>query len=120
MMMRKNQVSRAQFEQLPAEMKSLSLLKRMQATRLSGDPLLTDEERDYYAKAFANSGFTGPINWYRNWTRNWQRTEGVNQTIAIPTLFIGAVDDVIVVAPVLGVSSPRAVGRHGIVARIAE
>jgi len=96
MMMRKNQISRAQFEQLPAEMKSLSLLQRMKATELRGDPLLTDKERDYYASAFSKSGFTGPINWYRNWTRNWQRLEGVDQTIDIPTLFIGAVDDVII------------------------
>ncbi len=96
MMMRKNQVSRAQFEQLPPEMKSLSLLQVMARDQASGEPLLTEDERDYFASAFAKSGFTGPINWYRNWTRNWQRLESVDQTIDIPTLFIGAVDDVII------------------------
>ena len=96
MMMRRNQITRSQFDQLPPEMKSLSLLRLMEREEPSGDPLLTDEERDYFANAFAKSGFTGPINWYRNWTRNWERLEGVDQTINIPTLFIGAVDDVII------------------------
>lgn len=96
MMMRKNQISRAQFEQLPAHMKSLSLLKVMERTEGSGELLLTDAERDYFANAFAKSGFTGPINWYRNWSHNWESLAGVDQTIDIPTLFIGAVDDVVI------------------------
>lgn len=96
MMMRKNQVSRAQFDQLPPNMKVLSLLKVMQRSESSGDPLLTDAELDYYVHAFETSGFTGPINWYRNWSRNWAETAGVDPNIDIPTLFIGAVDDVVI------------------------
>jgi pimeloyl-ACP methyl ester carboxylesterase len=96
MLMRKNQISRAQFDLLPPQMKVMSLLKLMQRTQSSGDPLLSSEERDYYASAFAESGFTNPINWYRNWTRNWEMMDGRNQVIDIPTLFIGAVDDVII------------------------
>jgi pimeloyl-ACP methyl ester carboxylesterase len=96
MMMRRNQISRTQFEQLPAQMKGLSLLKVMERTESSGDPLLTDDERDYYVAAFEKSGFTNPINWYRNWSRNWEALEGVSQIIDIPTLFIGAVDDVVI------------------------
>ena len=96
MMMRKSQVSRVQFDQLPAEMKSLSLLQLIAREESSGEPLLTEDERDYFANAFTKSGFTAAINWYRNWTHNWERMEGVNQTIDIPTLFIGAMDDVII------------------------
>jgi len=96
MMMRRNQVSREQFDLLPTEMKSVSLLKVMARIEGSGDPLLSDAERDFFAGAFATTGFTGPINWYRNWTHNWETLEGVNQQIDIPTLFIGAVDDVII------------------------
>lgn len=96
MMMRKNQVRRADFEKMPPRMKSLSLLQTMARTESGGEPLLTDEERDYFANAYAKSGFTGAINWYRNWTRNWQRLEGVDQVINISTLFIGAVDDVVI------------------------
>lgn len=96
MMMRKNQVRRADFEKMPPQMKSLSLLQTMARTESGGEPLLTDAERDYFANAYARSGFTGAINWYRNWTRNWKRLEGVDQTINIPTLFVGAVDDVVI------------------------
>jgi pimeloyl-ACP methyl ester carboxylesterase len=96
MMMRRGQISREQFDQLPQEVKALSLLKLLARSHGSGEPLLTDAERDYFAAAFANSGFTGPINWYRNWTLNWETQEGYDQRIGIPTLFIGAVDDVII------------------------
>jgi pimeloyl-ACP methyl ester carboxylesterase len=96
MMMRRGQISREQFDQLPQEVKALSLLKLVARSHGSGEPLLTDAERDYFAAAFANSGFTGPINWYRNWTLNWETQEGYDQRIGIPTLFIGAVDDVII------------------------
>ena len=95
-MMRKNQISRKQFEQLPANMRVLSLLKTVAREVSGGDPLLSDEERDYYADAFARSGFTGPINWYRNWTHNWKALEGIDQKIDIPTLFIGAADDILI------------------------
>ena len=58
--------------------------------------LLTDEELDYYAEAFGAGGFTGPINWYRNFKHNWKSTRGVEQRVKVPTLFIGASDDVVV------------------------
>ncbi|MDH3265745.1 MAG: alpha/beta hydrolase [Gammaproteobacteria bacterium] len=94
--MRHQQISRQRFDSLPAERKVVNFIRSLKQERHSGEPLLLDEERDYYAAAFAKSGFTGPINWYRNWTHNWRITEGLDQTITIPTLFIGAVDDVIV------------------------
>ncbi len=94
--MRRNQISRELFDQLPAERKVISLLKALAKETQTGDRLLKDEERDYYASAFSASGFTGPINWYRNWAHNWEILEGVDETIRIPTLFIGAVDDVII------------------------
>ena len=94
--MRRNLISRALFDKLPAERKVVSLLRAFANERQYGEPLLSREERDYYASAFAASGFTGAINWYRNWAHNWKVLEGVNQTIEIPTLFIGAVDDVII------------------------
>ncbi len=95
-MMRRGQISREQFDQLPADRKSLSLLQVMARSQSSGEPLLTDAERDYYAAAFASTGFTGPINWYRNWTLNWQTQAEFDQRIGIPTLFIGAADDVVI------------------------
>ncbi len=94
--MRRNQMSREVFDLMAPENKVVSLLKPLARKKHRGEPILTTEERDYYAAAFAASGFTGAINWYRNWTHNWKRLEGVEQTIDIPTLFIGADDDVII------------------------
>jgi pimeloyl-ACP methyl ester carboxylesterase len=94
--MRMGQIDRTHFDKLPAQRQSISLLRSLSRQRLSGEALLNDTEREYYASAFAASGFAGPINWYRNWTHNWRALEGVDQTIRIPTLFIGAVDDVVV------------------------
>ena len=95
-MMRQGQITREVFDQLPAEMKSLSLLAVMKRQQSGGKPLLSPAERDYFADAFAGSGFTGPINWYRNWTHNWESLDGIEQTVRIPTLFIGAHDDVLI------------------------
>ena len=95
-MMRRGQISREQFDQLPSQAKVVSLLKLMARGHGGGKPLLSDAERDYFAAAFANTGFTGPINWYRNWTHNWESQEEFDQRIRIPTLFIGAEDDVII------------------------
>lgn len=95
-MMRRNQITRAQFQTLPREKRSFSLLAALARTEPGGEPLLTAQERRVYAEAFEDGGFTGPINWYRNWSHNWSSTAGIQQTINVPTLFIGAEDDVIV------------------------
>ena len=96
MLMRKNQLSRAQFETLPPEKRVLSLLATIARNESSGESLLNADEREYYVSAFTESGFTGPINWYRNWSRNWESMEGVPQVVNVPTLFIGAENDVLI------------------------
>lgn len=93
---RKNQLPRAAFDKLPDDMKSISLIRTVMAPEASGDPLLTDIERAVYVDAFARSGFTGPINWYRNWTKNWERQATIEIRVDLPTLFIGAVDDIVI------------------------
>lgn len=95
-MMRRNLMSREQYEQLPPDKRSLSLLRLLARREPGGDALLSDAERDYYVEAFQRTGFTGAINWYRNWTRNWETQEGYDDVIPVPTLFIGAVDDTII------------------------
>lgn len=94
--MRRNQITRELFDKLPDERKVVSLIHALSKEKHGGEPLLTPDERDYYATEYARSGFSGPINWYRNWTDNWQRMEGVEQTISIPTLFVGADNDVLI------------------------
>lgn len=95
-LMRKNQMPRAVFDQLPDEMKVLSLVNLMHRDDVSGDPVLTAEELDYFVKAFEHSGFTKPINWYRNWSRNWRDFADLSDVINIPTLFIAAADELVV------------------------
>jgi pimeloyl-ACP methyl ester carboxylesterase len=95
-MMRKNQIAREQFEQLPPQHQVVSLLRTVMSEHAGGEALLNKVELDYYADAFARSGLTGPINWYRNWTHNWEQLEGIKQQIDIPTLFIGATNDVLI------------------------
>lgn len=95
-LMRRDAITRQQFEQLPPEYQVISLLRAVRNERPAGQALLTEAELDYYADAFARTGLTGPINWYRNWTRNWEELAGVSQQIDVPTLFIGAVDDVVI------------------------
>jgi pimeloyl-ACP methyl ester carboxylesterase len=95
-MMRKNQLTREQFENLPPNHQVISLLRQTLSERASGQALLSDAELDYYAAHFSKSGFTGPINWYRNWSDNWRQLDGVSHQIEIPTLFIGAIHDVVI------------------------
>jgi pimeloyl-ACP methyl ester carboxylesterase len=95
-MMRRNVISRERFNALPREMQSFSLLAALDRSELPGEALLTAEEAQVYIDAFSAGGFTGPINWYRNWTHNWASTANVEQRVTVPTLFIEAVDDVII------------------------
>lgn len=62
---------------------------------------LTEDEFEEYVTAFTESGFTGPLNWYRNFDRNWQLTETTPaQTITVPTLFLaGSADPVLSFTP---------------------
>ena len=95
-MMRRKQVTREAFNKLPPEMQSFSLLHAIALTELSGQKLLSPDEQQVYVDAYTAGGFTAPINWYRNWTHNWETTAEVEQIVSVPTLFIGAVDDVII------------------------
>ena len=96
MMMRRKVISRERFDTLPKEMKSFSLLAALGRRELTGEKLLSPEEAQVYVEAFTAGGFTAPINWYRNWTHNWETTAEVEQIVTVPTLFIGAIDDVII------------------------
>ncbi|MGH8672908.1 MAG: alpha/beta fold hydrolase [Burkholderiales bacterium] len=65
--------------------------RRLETMKPSGPALLSDEEMDVYAKAYASRGFRGGINWYRNVDRNRARFPDVStRPIAIPSLMITA------------------------------
>lgn len=57
--------------------------------------LLSAQERAVYVAAFAQSGFHGPVNWYRNISGNWQRSADLQEQIDQPCLMIMAQNDVV-------------------------
>jgi pimeloyl-ACP methyl ester carboxylesterase len=59
-------------------------------SRDSRPRLLTPEERKVFVDAYAASGFTGGLNWYRNITHNWENSAGQDRTIHVPALMIMA------------------------------
>ena len=95
-MMRKRRINRKRTEKKRGKRRPLSLLEMFDREDPGGEALLTPDELKYYADAFSAGGFTGPINWYRNWTHNWKSTKKVDQTVRVPSLFVGARDDAII------------------------
>ena len=93
---RKRRVNRDRPRQQRGKRQPLSLLRMLDTGDPAGEQLLTDAELDYYAEQFKNGGVTGPINRYRNFKHNWKSTRGVRQQVSVPSLFIGAADDVVV------------------------
>lgn len=94
---RKSPMTLADFDALPEDQKNFELVKGFNTPEADwqGTSLLNAEDEAYYANAFAKTGFTGPINWYRNWTRNWERSEDVPEHVAAPCLMICAANDVV-------------------------
>ena len=96
-MYRRLPATRKAFDATPAEARhAFSMLREMRKATLPGTPLFDDDELAVYVDAFRRSGFTPAINWYRNWSRNWALTADVEQRVRVPTLFVGAEDDVLI------------------------
>ena len=59
----------------------------------------TESDLDFYTTEFEDSGFRGPLNYYRNHNLTWSLTEGGPKEINQPALFIaGEKDGVIMLA----------------------
>ncbi len=54
---------------------------------------LTPADLDTYVEAFSQTGFTGPLNWYRNFDRNWDLMAACRETLTAPALFVGGTAD---------------------------
>ena len=66
----------------------MPMIAMAQMDDVPGDPLMSDAELRVFSEAFAHSGFTGGINWYRNFSRNWEIIGAYEQHISQPTLMI--------------------------------
>ena len=62
---------------------------------------MSDAEMQVFSDAFAQSGFTGGINWYRNFSRNWEISGAYEQHIHQPTLMIYGDHDMVPSSPTL-------------------
>lgn len=60
-----------------------------------GEPLLNERELAVYEAAFARTGFTGGINWYRNLNRNWHLLADADPIIHQPALMIYGLRDAV-------------------------
>lgn len=59
----------------------------------------SDSDLDFYTNEFENSGFRGPLNYYRNHDLTWELTANAPDTIMQPALFVaGEKDGVIMMA----------------------
>jgi pimeloyl-ACP methyl ester carboxylesterase len=68
--------------------------RRLETLEPIGPPLLAEEELEHYARAFQQSGFFGPVSWYRNIDRNNQLLPDLGlRKLALPCLQICAAWD---------------------------
>lgn len=73
----------------------------------TGEPMMSEEELQVYIKAFAKSGYTGGINWYRNFTRNWDLLADVPEVINQPALMLYGQYDIVPESPTLKDNVPH-------------
>lgn len=95
--MRRPMMTLAEYQQLPAEQRTLALGEALKAYDPATDThqLLTDDEVAAFTESFTATGFTGGINWYRNFTRNWEASAGRTEHVGVPSLMIMAENDVV-------------------------
>ena len=66
------------------------------ATLKAARPWLSEEEFQVFVRAFAETGFTGGLNYYRNIDRNWEQAGSFGKkTIDCPSLFIAGSEDLV-------------------------
>jgi epoxide hydrolase A/B len=92
-----------QWLEPPAELPpGMNMIRIAEAEKMPGDDLMSKTELEVFSNAFAHSGFTGGINWYRNFSRNWEIIGEYEQHIHQPTLMIYGEHDMVPSSPTLG------------------
>jgi pimeloyl-ACP methyl ester carboxylesterase len=77
-----------------AGMSDANPFKRIREIDPPGESFLSEDEIDLYARAFEQSGFRGPVNWYRNIDRNQERVPEIGKKkLDLPCLQITAAWD---------------------------
>jgi pimeloyl-ACP methyl ester carboxylesterase len=61
---------------------------------------LSPQDIDIFAAQYADSGFTGPLNWYRNLDRNWELTGAWHHaSVLVPALYVAGEEDLVLRFP---------------------
>ncbi len=69
---------------------------------------LTSEDIETFVTEYRDSGFTGPLNWYRNIDRNWELTAAWHHApVTVPALFIAGDRDLVISGPGMREMLPR-------------
>lgn len=84
----------------------LNPFRQLETLESLGEPLLGPDELRAYTDAFTQTGFLGPVNWYRNLDRNAEMFGGIGVTpLDLPTLMICAEWDP-VLSPAMAAGMP--------------
>lgn len=85
------------FAKLPTDSaeRQVDLLAILEREEVPGTPFLSEEVMRYFVDTFETSGFTGGLNWYRAIPRIGAAFTNAPSRIEVPSLYIGAEDDVI-------------------------
>ncbi|MFN3018398.1 alpha/beta fold hydrolase [Vibrio coralliilyticus] len=90
----------------------MAMIALAQQSIPQGQPLMSDDEWRVYDAAFAHTGFTPSINWYRNLNRNWHQLADVPALVHQPTLMIYGTQDSIPVLASLSDYVPNVTTVH--------
>ncbi len=90
-----------QWRSPPMELSGMPMIAMAQMDDVPGEAFMSDDELRVFSDAFAHSGFTGGINWYRNFSRNWEIIGAYEQHIHQPTLMIYGEYDMVPPSPTL-------------------
>ena len=77
----------------------MPLINLAHAETPCGEPVMSDGELAVFVDAFAASGFTSSVNWYRNVDRNWDLMEDVDPIVRQQALMIYGARDTVMRAP---------------------
>ncbi len=86
----------------------MMMVNMANSSEYRGELMMSEAELQVFVQAFAKSGYTGGINWYRNFTRNWETTKDVTQLVEQPTLMIHGQHDMVPASPNLKNFVPNA------------
>lgn len=92
-LMRRRGYTMEQFEASSPAVREIPAGVFIGEPQLFGDELLSDEELEVYVAAFAKTGFTGGLNWYRALHATWAEALEHDFAIEKPALVIFAADD---------------------------